>query len=48
MRVPSRFPICTQSCHGTPMMNATGAKTQPKICCRLVGNHMMPCPPSQL
>src|SRR5580704_14548656 len=48
IRVPRRFPICTQSCHGTPMTNATGAKAQPKTCCRLVGNHITPCAPRKL
>ena len=35
MRVPSRLPIVPASRHGTPRDHATGANTQPKICCRL-------------
>ena len=35
IRVPSRSPIRGASCHGTPMLHATGANTQPKICDRL-------------
>jgi hypothetical protein len=35
MRVPSRLPIVGASRQGTPMLHATGANAQPKICCRL-------------
>ena len=38
MRVPSRVPITPQSCQGTPITQATGAKTAPKIPSRLSGN----------
>ena len=48
MRVPSRLPMLAQSCHGTPITQATGANTQPKICCRLEGNQASPCGASQL
>ena len=39
MRVPSRLPISMQSCHGTPMIHAIGAKTQPKSVSRLAGTN---------
>src|SRR5580704_4282985 len=51
MRVPRRLPISAQSRQGIPMSHATGAKTQPKTCERLEGNHVMcrrGCVPSQL
>src|SRR5207245_2560346 len=48
MRVPSRLPMLAQSRHGTPITQATGANTQPKICCRLEGNQASPCGASQL
>src|SRR5437870_3240016 len=35
IRVPSRLPIVGASRHGTPIDQATGANTHPKICCRL-------------
>src|SRR6266567_3704402 len=39
MRVPRRFPMAPHSFHGMPITHATGAKSQPKICWRLDGNH---------
>src|SRR5258708_29483484 len=35
MRVPSRLPIVAASFHGTPILHATGEKTQPKTRSRL-------------
>ena len=40
MRVPSRVPITPQSRQGTPITQATGAKTTPKIFSRLDGNQV--------
>src|SRR5713226_4886599 len=39
MRVPRRLPMAPHSFHGTPITHATGAKSQPKTCCKLDGNH---------
>src|ERR1039457_2649565 len=33
VRTPSKLPMDLQSCQGTPIIQATGAKIQPKICC---------------
>ena len=48
MRVPSRLPIAMQSCHGTPMIKAMGAKRTPRIFSRLAGNQAMPCAAKKL
>src|ERR1039458_10332959 len=37
-RVPSRLPMVEQSFHGTPIIQATGANTIPKICCSEPGS----------
>ena len=39
--VPSRLPMVGASRHGTPMLQATGAKTQPKIVGNLLGTRMV-------
>src|SRR3989440_1833542 len=39
MRVPSRLPMVPLSCHGTPMTQAIGLKTQPSTVWMFSGNH---------
>src|SRR2546429_6161559 len=38
MRVPSRLPMVPLSCHGTPITQAIGLKTQPSTVWMLAGN----------
>src|SRR6267143_2254248 len=40
MRSPSRAPIVPESCHGTPMANAIGRKTQPRTVWTFSGNQV--------